>query len=190
MADKQKKNEKNEQPKEAAVVTVENVMDQIRKGNLVDQALTGKVMEDIQKEKDERKARELKTRVLEASYRRLLALIQVRKRRREEEITLEKLHQAEILEDKLCGFELTEAKIKRHGGKDGKLTVKDVEYAVKKDEKVWVPASITAAEYDDLKRDLDTEINKKMTESEREFNKNKTELTAGFPDYYSWRWDW
>lgn len=174
----------------AQAATTENVMEMVRKGNLMDQTLTKQVLDDIEKEKDENKARELKRIILKAAYHRLSALIQLRSRRRESEITLEKLKRAEILEDKVSGFTLSEDKIKKHGGKDNKLTVGDVTYELKEGEDVWVPASITPTEYYEAERELNSDIRKKMNESDTQLQKEVQELRKQYPGYYSYDWDW
>lgn len=193
------KNKDNKEQKKAPVVaaqamTTENVMDQVRKGNLMDQSLTKKVLEDIEKEKDEEKARTLKRIILKASYHRILALIQLRARRRESELTLEKLKRAEILEDQVAGFMLSEDKIKKHGGKDAKLTVKvngtDTDFELKEGEDIWVPATITPAEYHEKERELNADIRKKLTESNEQLSKETKELRDQYPGYYSYDWDW
>ena len=189
------KDKKNQQEQKSPAVaaqaaTTENVMEMVRKGNLMDQSLTKQVLEDIEKEKDENKARELKRIILKAAYHRLLALIQLRSRRRESEITLEKLKRAEVLEDKVSGFVLTEDKIKKHGGKDGKLTVGDNTYTLKEGEEVWVPATITTTEYHEEERELNSDIRKKMNESDTQLQKETAELRKQYPGYYSYDWDW
>lgn len=191
MAKKDKNQEQKQTPAVAAqAMTTDNVMEQVRKGNLVDAALTKKVLDDIAKEQDENKARELKRIVLKAAYHRILALIQLRSRRREGEITKEKLQRAEILEDQVAGFMLTEDKIKKHGGKDNKLTVGGDTYELKEGEEVWVPATITAVEYYEKERELNADIRKKMSESDTELDKNTRELRKQYPGYYSYDWDW
>ena len=191
MAKTDKNQEQKQTPAVAAqAMTTDNVMEQVRKGNLVDAALTKKVLDDIAKEQDENKARELKRIVLKAAYHRILALIQLRSRRREGEITKEKLQRAEILEDQVAGFMLTEDKIKKHGGKDNKLTVGGDTYELKEGEEVWVPATITAVEYYEKERELNADIRKKMSESDTELDKNTRELRKQYPGYYSYDWDW
>lgn len=171
-------------------VTSENAMDFIRKSNLVSILDTKNVKEQIAKEADERKQEALKRVILKASYRRLSALLQVRARRRESDITLEKLKKAEILEDQVAGFILTEDKIKKHGGKEGKLTVGDTTYELKDGEEVWVPAQITIVEYHDKERELNADTRKKMVESDSTLTKEMDELRAKYPHYYSYDWDW
>lgn len=197
------KNEKKGSDKNTAVVapslTTENVMDNLRKGNLMESVITKQVQDEIQKEKDERKAQQLKNRILKASYHRLRRLIQLRARRRESDINLDNLKQAELLEDSLAGFILTEDKIKKHGGKDGKLEIEVVgddgkktkaSFALKEGEEVWVPGSITIAEYDERENELVADMRKKMSESDKQLDKELQELRNQYPGYYSYSWDW
>lgn len=196
---KDKKEQKAQKQKaqttiKAQAATTENVMEKIRKGNLMNEALTKQVLDDIEKEKDENKARELKRIILKASYHRLLALLQLRARRRESDITLEKLKKAELLEDQVAGFELTEDKIKKHDGKDGKLEIeiddKKQTFELKDGESVWVPATITPNEYRDKERELNSDTRKKMIESDRQLQTEIDELRKQYPGYYCFDWDW
>lgn len=181
-------------------MTVDNVMDSLRKGNLMQMTLTKQVQEDIQKEKDERKAEALKLRVLKASYRRIQKLLQLRARRRENEITLDTLKKSELLEDSLSGFVLTPDKIKKHGGEGTKLELEVIinsegakekrVFELKEGEEVWVPGSITVAEYDDKESELTAEERKRMRESDEQLTKELKELRAQYPGYFSYSWDW
>ena len=195
------KNEKDKQGKTAvAPITSENVMEVVRKGNLMNQVITKQVNDEIQKEKDERKATLLKNRILKASYRRLLKLIQLRHKRKINEITLETLKKAEILEDQLAGFILTEEKIKTHGGKNGVLEIEVLgadgvtkekqKFELKEGEEIWVPGSITTVEYDQKSDELVADERKKVYEADRLLDKNTRELQAQYPSYYSYSWDW
>lgn len=169
-------------------LTAENVMDHVHKGNLISQALSKRVVDKIKEEGEERKANDLKERVLKASYRRIRSLINLRTRRRESEITLEHLKNSELLEDSLSGFVLTEDKIKKHGGKDGKLTFGDKEYELKDGEEVWVDGILTCNEYDEKARDLSNDRRKKMSESDKIHSKDMQELRDQYPSW--WRYDW
>lgn len=181
-------------------MTVDNVMDSLRKGNLMQMTLTKQVQEDIQKEKDERKAEALKLRVLKASYRRIQKLLQLRARRRENEITLDTLKKSELLEDSLAGFILTPDKIKKHGGSENKLELEVVVnsegakekrvFELKEGEEVWVPGSITIAEYDGKESELTVEERKRVRESDEQLTKELNELRAQYPGYFSYSWDW
>lgn len=196
MAKETKKNES------APVVSVtsENAMEHIRSGNLMTEAITKQVQDEIKKEKDERKASMLKSRVLRAQYRRYVKLLQVRKRRAESNVTLEILKRSELLQDALSGFVLTEEKIKRHGGTGDKLELEVIidsegtkekrTFTLKKGEEVWVPGSITAAEYDDEDDKIVNDERKKMDEVEKNYRKELNELENQYPGYFSYSWRW
>jgi hypothetical protein len=190
---KENKNQKKEQAAPVVAshnVSSENAMDFIRKSNLVSILDTKQVKEQILKEEDERKQMELKRVILKASYRRLYALLQVRARRRESDITLDKLKKAEVLEDLVAGFILSEDKIKKHGGEGAKLTVGETTYELKEGEEIWVPAQITVNEYRDKERELTSDTRKKMNESDTQLSKEIAELRTKYPSYYSYDWDW
>lgn len=190
------KETKNQQ---AVAITADNVMDQVRGGNLMTQVITKQVQDEIQKEKDERKAAALKTRILKASYQRILKLIQLRNKRRINDITLDTLKKSELLEDRLAGFVLTEEKIKKHGGKGDTLEIEvlDAEgkkvkqtFKLEKGKEVWVPGSITCEEYDTESQELVADERKKIAESDRQLDKETRELQAQYPGYFSYSWNW
>ena len=177
-----------------------DVMAIIRKGGLIKQAMTQEVEDEIKKEKDDRIKALLKDRILRADYRRLLKLLQVRLRRAEAAITKDILEKSEILQDRLAGFALTEAKLKLHGGKDGKLSIEIIndegtketkEFALpKKGEKVWVPAGITITEYDEKFAELKNEEAKRFAEADKNHQKEQEELENQYPGYFRYEWRW
>jgi len=192
------KKEGKEQTK-SAEVTVENVEGIIRGGNLIERSMSENVREKIKKEADERKAEQLKDRILEASFRRLLKLLQLRHKRAVNDITLESVKRSEILEDQLAGFLLTEEKIKKHGGKDGVLeievlqndgTKKKETFKLEEGKELWVPGSITCTEYDSAKDDITADERKKVKEADDLLDKNIKELQKQYPGYFSYRWMW
>lgn len=178
----------------------DDVMTIIRKGGLIKQTMTQEVEAEIEKEKDDRIKAQMKDRILRASYRRMIKLLQLRLRRAEAEITKDTLKKSEILEDRLKGFELTEEKIKLHSGKDGKLSIEIInetgnketkEFALpKKGEKVWVPGGITIAEYDDKFAELKNEECKRFTEANENHRKEQEELENQYPNYFRYEWRW
>lgn len=178
----------------------DDVMAIIRKGGLIKQAMTQEVEDEIKKEKDDRIKAMLKDRILRADYRRLLKLLQVRLRRAEAEITKDILKKSEILEDRLAGFALTEAKLKLHGGKDGKLSIEVLndegvketkEFTLpKKGEKVWVPGGITITEYDEKFAELKNEEAKRFAEADKTHQNNQDELENQYPGYFRYEWRW
>ena len=177
-----------------------DVMEIIRKGGLMKQAMTKDVEQEIEKEKDDRLKEQLKDRILRASYRRFAKLLDLRLRRTEANITKDILKKSEILEDRLKGFDLTEAKLVTHGGKDGKLSIEVIteegkketkEFALpKKGESVWIPGGISLQEYDTMAADLVAEERKKFSEAADEDRKNRKELEAQYPGYFRYDWRW
>ena len=199
-----KENKKNEQQgNNAAVADVDNISTLQRNGNVATVELSQKVYADIQKDMDERMIEQIKSRTLKAEYMRRRKLLQLRARRRENDITLKFLKKAEILQYQMAGFQLTEEHIQKMGGKDGKLELEIVKYVdgeAKKEkqtftlekgkESVWVPASITAVEYDELCGKMQDEEEKERTKSDNELQKDLRELENRYPGYFSYSWRW
>ena len=94
---------KDKETKKVNVTTVDedNVMDQIRKGNLMPTTLHEKVKAEMEQEKEEKQKRLLKNAIGKATYEQRRTLLQLRARRREDKITKEKLTRASELLDKL-----------------------------------------------------------------------------------------
>ena len=198
------KEKENKQVKPAEVADVDNISTVIRNGNVPQVEISKQVAAEIAKDKNERRAENVKSRVLQSEYMRKRKLLQLRARRRENDITKEFLQKAEILQYQMAGFELTEERIKKMGGKDGKLTLEVVEYTeggdtqkVKKEftlsknaEENWVPASITTVEYDDLCEKMKDEESKARSKSDEQLQKDMRELESDYPGYFSYRWRW
>ena len=105
MANKNKQQQaQQEQP--AKVVDIDNISTVTRNNNVPTVELSQRVMADIQKDKDDRLAEQIKTRTLQSEYMRRRKLLQLRARRRENDITKEYLQKAEILQYQMAGFPL------------------------------------------------------------------------------------
>lgn len=185
------------------VVDVDNISNVVRKDGAASVEITKAVMENIKKNKDERLQSLITERSLRSEYMRKLKLLQLRKRRHENEITLKFLKEAEKLQYQMSGFLLNEDHIAKMGGKDGKLEMevitdyKDGEpvkekkvFEVKKGEEVWVPGSITCPEYDDLCERMRTEESKEKTKLEKQYDLDKANLESQYPGYFSYSWRW
>ena len=190
---------KTEEAKKPVTVTSENIVDVIRSGNMMTQAISAEAEKRIKEEADERLTESLKCAILKADYMRGLALLQVRNDRKKATITLEKVKKAEILKDKLSGFMLTEDKIEKHGGKNGKLEIEVVSdyekgtkekktFELKKGEEIFVPGSITLNEYSRELEELQREINKKYQDIQRDYERD--ELQQKYPGYWAYDWRW
>lgn len=85
-------------------ITPDNVAEEVRKGNLIGKEHVDAALAEIQKETDEKKKREAKTAILSSQYNRMKSLYELRKRRREEKITLAALKKREeFMNDLLAG---------------------------------------------------------------------------------------
>lgn len=87
--------------------TEENVMETIRKGNLLDEEVIKLGDEEDNKEEKERKVREYRKAKNKAKYLNYKALLQLRARRREEKATKQWLNDTKEEFDKLKTGELT-----------------------------------------------------------------------------------
>jgi hypothetical protein len=196
-----KENKKPAAPQE--VVDVDNISKVVRKDGTASVEITKAVMEQIKKNKDERLQNDITVRSLKSEYMRKLKLLQLRKRRHENDITLKYLKESEKLQYQMSGFLLNEDHIAKMGGKDGKLELevitdyKDGEpvkekktFEIKKGEEIWVPGSITCPEYDDLCERMRTEEAKEKTKLEKQYDLDKANLESEYPGYFSYSWRW
>lgn len=196
-----KDNGKKAAPAEAT--TVDNISNIVRKDGTATVEITKAVMESIKKSKDERLQAQITDRTLRAEYMRKLKLIQLRKRREENKITLKYLKEAELLQYQMSGFKLDEEHIAKMGGENGKLELevitgyKDNEpvkekkvFELKKDEEIWVPGSITCPEYDDLCERMKSNEAKEKTALEKQYDLDKDNLQSQYPGYFSYSWNW
>lgn len=91
----------------ANVDVVENIETAIKNENKMDEKVLNMAQEQIQKEKDERKAQILKNAICKADYVNKRELLELRKRRKEEAITKKTLTKSKELLDKLIKGEYT-----------------------------------------------------------------------------------
>ena len=159
---------KTEKKVAAAAATVDNVMDSIRKGNLMPTTLHAKVQEEMAKEAEDKKKRQLKAAIGKAKYTTSLTLLQLRARRREDDITKEKLSRSAELLDKLTGI----------CSKPGENFGKEL------DEKEL----ITAVEYKEALNKLEEDIRKKSRESDEQLSKEVRELNSSDCGEYRYSW--
>lgn len=109
---KEVKNTKATEVKNATVVenntdVVENIETVIKNENKMDEKALAMAQEQIQKEKDERKAAILKNAICKADYINKRELLELRKRRKEEAITKKTLAESKALLDDLIAGKLT-----------------------------------------------------------------------------------
>lgn len=92
---------------EVAVVTEENVMEQIKNGNLLKESNVKAAIEEIEKRKDEKQKQEAIDMICVAKYQNSKALLELRARRREEKNNKEFLTATKEVLDEVLGGKIT-----------------------------------------------------------------------------------
>ena len=152
---------------------VDQQKDENSPNNLVNEpALVEAAMANIKKSKDEKKTQEIETAIGMATFDNLKTRAELRARRREDDITKEKLDGTKVLLERLIGFECEI--------KDGCL--------VPTKNKCKEPA-LSPVEYKDAKRDLQKDIDKKISESNKQLDKDMREIRNSYEGRYQYWWD-
>lgn len=94
-------------------VTEENVLDQIKNGNLMKEANVKAAIDEIEKQKDERQKNEAMNMICTAKYSNSKALLELRARRREEKNTKEYLTKTKELLDRVLTGKITPTEHKK-----------------------------------------------------------------------------
>lgn len=115
--------------------TEDNVMEVIRKGNLIDEEVIKLGDEKDNKEEQERKIRAYRQAKNKAKYQNFKALLQLRARRREEKVTKEWLTKTKELFDDLCAGKITPAEYEELRTEAAKTRNKNMDEARKELEK-------------------------------------------------------
>ena len=147
----------------AAKDSVDTVMDEIRSKNIMPTDLAKEVKDDLAKEDKDKKKDDLKRALQHASYKKYFTLLNLRKRRKESNLTKETLVKTDELLAKLSG--VTE---------DGKT--------------VEIKDRITYTQYKELYRKLKDETSKAMDEIDRNYQNEVNEL--GHTDCARYGADW
>lgn len=159
--------------KETKPAAAEQQKDENVPNNLVNEpALVEAAMANIKKNKDEKKTREIEDAIGMATFNNLKTRAELRARRREDDITKEKLDGTKVLLERLIGFECEI--------KDGCL--------VPTKNKCKEPA-LSPVEYKDAKRDLQKDIDKKISESDKQLDKDMREIRNSYEGRYQYWWD-
>lgn len=159
--------------KETKPAAAEQQKDENVPNNLVNEpALVEAAMANIKKSKDEKKTQEIETAIGMATFDNLKTRAELRARRREDIITKEKLDGTKVLLERLIGFECEI--------KDGCL--------VPTKNKCKEPA-ISPVEYKDAKKELQKEIDKKISESNKQLDKDMREIRNSYEGRYQYWWD-
>ena len=98
---------------EVVVATEENVMEQIKNGNLLKEANVKAAIEEIEKQKDAKQKKEAMDMICTAKYQNSKALLELRARRREEKNNKEFLTATKELLDEVLGGKITPTDYKK-----------------------------------------------------------------------------
>ena len=159
--------------KETKPAATEQQKDENVPNNLVNEpALVEAAMANIKKSKDEKKTQEIETAIGMATFDNLKTRAELRARRREDDITKEKLDGTKVLLERLIGVECEI--------KDGCL--------VPTKNKCKEPA-LTPVEYKDAKKELQKETDKKISESNKQLDKDMREIRNSYEGRYQYWWD-
>ena len=159
--------------KETKPAAAEQQKDENVPNNLVNEpALVEAAMANIKKSKDEKKTQEIETAIGMATFDNLKTRAELRARRREDDITKEKLAGTKVLLERLIGVECEI--------KDGCL--------VPTKNKCKEPA-LTPVEYKDAKKELQKETDKKISESNKQLDKDMREIRNSYEGRYQYWWD-
>lgn len=172
---KEKKNQSEENKEKNTVVSLDNIDQVVDKGNLADELMSKAVLEDFQKEKDEKIKNEMKARYGRAKYDQLLSLFKLKKSRAEEAVAKKRLALSNGLILQMMG-----------GTVEEKNTIIDGKY-VEPGTKVEI--SINYLQYDELKRKADNDIAKELSEIQDNYYKDRNKLRSGYEGLYRSWWD-
>jgi len=107
------KDKKEKETKATSVeLTVDNVMDEVKKENTIKDPNVQAALDKIQKDIDERQQMEVRNMIMCSKYINTKKLIQLRARRREEKITKESLVKSKEILDKVLAGEITTTQYK------------------------------------------------------------------------------
>lgn len=146
----------------------DNVAEGLRNDNMMSDTAITNALSDIEKEKDDSKKRQAKRAICVATYVNRKTVLQLQQRRREDDITKEKLDKSKKLLERLIGFE-TEIK-------DGSL--------VPTKKKIDAKERLTPVEFEEETRKMSKEIAEKMKESNATYDKQHKELRNSYEGEY------
>jgi Holliday junction resolvase-like predicted endonuclease len=198
---------KQNNEKKPVAITADNVIEQAKAGNTLTPELKAKMDQELKDEKDKRVLREVKARYAKIAYNVGIGLVNLRKMRAFEAISLYNMRQQGRLQRFLCGFDVTEQVINEYAktpddilelekldekkkvllimivGEDGK-TREEKEFKVGD----HVNATIDFTEFDKGLVKLEDTLKKKMTEANDAHTEETKVIQQAAGEY--WRSDW
>lgn len=198
---------KKENEKKPVAITADNVIEQAKAGNTLTPELKEKMDQELKEEKDRNVLREVKARYAKIAYNVGIGLVNLRKMRGFESVSLYNMRQQGRLQRFLCGFEVTDQvidefaktpddvlELERLDDKKKVLIIKvlkeDGKTREEKEYKVGdkVGAVIDFTEFDKGLLKLEENIKKKMKEV-NEAHVEETKVIKQAAGEY-WRSDW
>ena len=140
----------------------------IKTGNQITDKAIEDALAEINKEKDDRKKREAKKQLCVATYVNRKTLLQLQQRRREDDITKEKLSTSKSLLERLLGVE---------------CEIKDGECIPTK-KKIDAKLLLTPTEHETETKKMEEEFRKKVIESNKQFDDAMRELRNSYEGEY------
>lgn len=163
---------KKEEEKKVVETTTEQsegtTVDAIRTGNQVTDKAIEDAVAEINKEKDDRKKRQAKKQLCIATYVNRKTLLQLQQRRREDDITKEKLTASKSLLERLLGVE---------------CEVKDGDCIPTK-KKIDAKLRLTPTQHEEETKKMEEEFSKKISESDKKYNDAMKELRNSYEGEY------
>lgn len=170
--------------------TVDNVVELADKKITAEDVMSKEVLEDIKKENDERTKNAMRSRYMQASYNRDKTLIDLRRRRSEDEITKKALILKSDLVDAMMGVDVTPEFMQHHGLKD--KTEGEIDFIGEK-RKVKVGEHISPVinyvDYDKKSHEINDQIRKMSSDARKKHDDEMKKVRAAYGDYWSYDWD-
>ena len=157
--------EKEEKKAQEATQGVEGA---IRTGNQVTDTAIENALAEINKEKDDKKKRAAKKQICIATYVNRKTLLQLQQRRREDDITKEKLDATKKLVERVLGVECEI--------KDGEL--------IPTKKKIDAKLVLTPTEHEAETKKMEEEFKKKVSESDKQYEDAMRELRNSYEGEY------
>lgn len=157
-----------EKTKKEAQEAAQGVEGAIRTGNQVTDTAIENALAEIEKEKDDKKKRAAKKQICIATYVNRKTLLQLQQRRREDDITKEKLDATKKLVERVLGVECEI--------KDGEL--------IPTKKKIDAKLVLTPTEHEAETKKMEEDFRKKVSESDKQFEDAMRELRNSYEGEY------
>ena len=153
----------------APIAAEENARDAVRTGNEITDKAIQDAMAEIDKEKDDKKKRMAKKQLCIGTYVNRKTVYQLQQRRREDDITKEKLNASKVLLERLLGYE---------------CDIKDGECIPNLKKPIDKKNRLTPTEHEAETKKMEEEFKKKISESDKKYESDMRELRNSYEGEY------